>query len=69
VSHLASLRANKLITRFDSKESSLHGLVNNAGIMGVPFALTQDGYETQFQVAFLPRLQYQSAANTKRQTT
>lgn len=34
-----------------SRESSLHGLVNNAGIMGVPFAKTQDGYEVQLQVS------------------
>jgi len=53
VSHQPGHRseAGKLVlTHLDSKESSLHGLVNNAGIMGVPFALTQDGYETQFQV-------------------
>lgn len=37
-----------------TKESSLHGLVNNAGIMGVPFALTEDGYEIQLQVSPLP---------------
>ena len=32
-------------------EPALHGLVNNAGIMGVPFSLTADGYEIQFQVS------------------
>lgn len=32
------------------KERALHGLVNNAGIMGVPFGKTEDGYEVQFQV-------------------
>lgn len=32
------------------KETVLHGLVNNAGIMGVPFSRTTDGYEIQFQV-------------------
>ncbi len=31
-------------------ETALHGLINNAGIMGVPFAMTEDGYEVQFQV-------------------
>jgi hypothetical protein len=33
-----------------SKETGLHGLINNAGIMGVPFSRTKDGYEIQFQV-------------------
>ncbi|KAI5460853.1 hypothetical protein BGZ63DRAFT_252267 [Mariannaea sp. PMI_226] len=36
-----------------NQESALHGLVNNAGIMGVPFALTGDGYEVQFQTNYL----------------
>ncbi|KAK7418923.1 hypothetical protein QQX98_003626 [Neonectria punicea] len=31
-----------------SYETSLHGLVNNAGIMGVPFSLTEEGYETNY---------------------
>jgi NAD(P)-dependent dehydrogenase (short-subunit alcohol dehydrogenase family) len=31
-------------------ESALHGLVNNAGIMGVPYSVTADGYEIQWQV-------------------
>lgn len=31
-------------------ESALDGLVNNAGIMGVPFAMTEDGFEVQLQV-------------------
>ncbi|KAM5354565.1 hypothetical protein ACJ41O_001212 [Fusarium nematophilum] len=34
-------------------ETSLHGLINNAGIMGVPFALTEDGYEIQLQTNYL----------------
>lgn len=33
-----------------SREARLDGLVNNAGIMGVPFTKTEDGYEVQFQV-------------------
>lgn len=36
--------------KLSNDETSLHGLVNNAGIMGVPFSLTEDGYEIQFQV-------------------
>lgn len=35
-----------------SQEPVLHGLVNNAGIMGVPFSMTDDGYEVQFQVRY-----------------
>ncbi len=31
----------------------LHGLINNAGIMGVPFEMTKDGYEVQWQVRTL----------------
>src|SRR4051812_3231584 len=34
---------------FLSKEKALHGLVNNAGVMAVPFELTQDGYDIQWQ--------------------
>jgi len=34
-------------------EPSLHGLINNAGIMGVPFERTVDGYESQFQTNYL----------------
>jgi len=31
-------------------ETSLNGLINNAGIMATPFALSMDGYSDQFQV-------------------
>jgi len=34
------------------KESELHILINNAGIMGVPYEETTDGYEIQYQVNF-----------------
>jgi hypothetical protein len=34
----------------NSKESELHGLVNNGGIMAVPHALSKDGFECQFAV-------------------
>ncbi|KAL4971156.1 NAD(P)-binding protein [Aspergillus desertorum] len=33
---------------FLSRETALHGLVNNAGIMATPFELTKDGYEAQW---------------------
>ncbi|CAM1501259.1 Fc.00g104210.m01.CDS01 [Cosmosporella sp. VM-42] len=39
--------------RLRSQETTLHGLINNAGIMGVPFSLTTDGYEVQFQTNYL----------------
>jgi short-subunit dehydrogenase len=35
------------------EETTLHGLINNAGIMGVPYSVTADGYEIQFQVSCL----------------
>ncbi|KAE8454216.1 hypothetical protein EG329_005141 [Mollisiaceae sp. DMI_Dod_QoI] len=38
---------------FLSKESFLHALINNAGIMSTPFELTQDGYEAQWQTNYL----------------
>ncbi|KUJ22934.1 NAD(P)-binding protein [Mollisia scopiformis] len=41
--------ANELKT----KENRLHGLVNNAGIMAVPFETSKDGYESQWQTNYL----------------
>lgn len=38
---------------FKQKEQRLDILLNNAGIMGVPFELTTDGYELQWQVNYL----------------
>ncbi|TPX18829.1 uncharacterized protein E0L32_011508 [Thyridium curvatum] len=38
---------------FLSKESRLHGLVNNAGVMAVPRRLTADGYEVQWQTNYV----------------
>lgn len=38
---------------FLSKESALHGLVNNAGIMATAFATTKDGHEEQWQTNYL----------------
>ena len=38
---------------FLSKETILHGLVNNAGIMATPFEMTKDGYEAQWQTNYL----------------
>ncbi|KAL7272174.1 hypothetical protein RUND412_005033 [Rhizina undulata] len=33
---------------FTSKETNLHVLLNNAGVMGLPHSLTKEGYEIQF---------------------
>lgn len=38
---------------FLSKETHLHGLVNNAGIMATPFEMTKDGFEAQWQTNHL----------------
>ncbi|SCV60871.1 related to reductases [Fusarium fujikuroi] len=37
----------------DEKESRLHGLVNNAGIMATPYEESVDNYEAQFQTNYL----------------
>jgi len=36
-----------------NKSSTLHGLVNSAGIMATPFFMTKDGYESQFETNYL----------------
>ncbi|KAF5599521.1 NAD(P)-binding protein [Fusarium pseudoanthophilum] len=38
---------------FAQKESRLHGLVNNAGIMATPYEESVDQYEAQFQTNYL----------------
>ncbi|KAF4338653.1 hypothetical protein FBEOM_7470 [Fusarium beomiforme] len=38
---------------FLSLETSLHGLVNNAGIMATPFEITKDGHEAQWETNYL----------------
>ena len=38
---------------FLTLETTLHGLVNNAGIMATPFELTKDGHEAQWQTNYL----------------
>ncbi|KAL8758836.1 MAG: hypothetical protein Q9199_001186 [Rusavskia elegans] len=42
--------------RFKDKESDLDILINNAGIMAAPYALTEDGYEAQWQTNYLSPL-------------
>ncbi|KAM0469993.1 hypothetical protein ACHAPX_010177 [Trichoderma viride] len=36
-----------------SKETTLHGLINNAGIMATPFGMSGDGHEEQWQTNYL----------------
>jgi len=43
---IASVR--EAAERFKRQEKELHMLINNAGIMATPFALTRDGYEMQW---------------------
>ena len=38
---------------FLSKETALHGLINNAGIMATPFEMTKDLHEAQWQTNYL----------------
>lgn len=38
---------------FSSQQPKLHGLINNAGIMAVPFEKSKDGYESQWQTNYL----------------
>jgi len=46
---LASLASVKdAVEHFKSQERELHILVNNAGLFGLPFELTKDGYEVQW---------------------
>jgi NAD(P)-dependent dehydrogenase (short-subunit alcohol dehydrogenase family) len=39
--------------RFLSLETTLHGLVNNAGIMATPYEVAKDGHEAQWQTNYL----------------
>ncbi|OIW23229.1 NAD(P)-binding protein [Coniochaeta ligniaria NRRL 30616] len=40
-------------THLLAQETTLHGLVNNAGIMATPFQTTKDGHEAQWQTNYL----------------
>ncbi|RLV92707.1 putative oxidoreductase ENV9 [Spathaspora sp. JA1] len=46
----------KAVESFGAKEKKLNVLINNAGIMGVPFEETKDGYEIQYQVNYVSHL-------------
>lgn len=51
LSSLSSVR--RFADEFISKGYPLHLLINNAGIMNTPYAMTEDGIEAQFQVNHL----------------
>lgn len=51
--HLSLSTVVAAATLFLSKEQSLHGLINNAGIMATPFELSTDGHEAQWQTNYL----------------
>lgn len=44
---------NKAADEFLELEPKLDILINNAGLMGVPFEVTKDGHENQYQVNFV----------------
>lgn len=46
--HLSLASVASAADTFLSKESALHGLINNAGIMATPFAMSKDGFEAQW---------------------
>ena len=47
---LLRLAIELLLTLIYSEEDKLHGIVHNAGIMGVANEISKDGYELQWQV-------------------
>lgn len=44
---------DQAIASFSQKEPKLHILINNAGIMAVPYEKTKDDFEIQYQVNFV----------------
>jgi len=51
--HLSLESVASAAESFLSKETALHGLINNAGIMASPFEITGDGFEAQWQTNYL----------------
>ncbi|XP_071553952.1 WW domain-containing oxidoreductase [Temnothorax nylanderi] len=51
LSSLSTIR--EAVEEFKLKFKSLHILILNAGVFGIPYQLTEDGYETTFQVNHL----------------
>ncbi|CDK24757.1 unnamed protein product [Kuraishia capsulata CBS 1993] len=51
---LLSLKSvDRAAKEFKAREKCLHLLINNAGIMAVPFEMTDDGFEIQMQTNFV----------------
>lgn len=46
----------KAVEQFGKRENKLDILINNAGLMAVPYQMTKDGYEIQYQVNFVGHL-------------
>ena len=53
IDHLSLASVVSAAKTFLSQETQLHGLLNNAGIMAVPWALSPDGHETEWQTNYL----------------
>lgn len=53
IDHLSLASVVKAAEFFKAQESTLHCLINNAGIMGVTYATTSDGFESQWQTNYL----------------
>jgi len=53
IDHMSLSSVRTAALSFLTKETSLLGLVNNAGIMAVPREISQDGYESQWQTNYL----------------
>ncbi|KAF2230643.1 NAD(P)-binding protein [Viridothelium virens] len=53
IDHLSLSSVVSAAKHFLSLETSLHGLINNAGIMATPRSITADGHEAQFQTNYL----------------
>lgn len=51
--HMSLTTVVSAAKEFLSKETALHGLVNNAGIMAVPHEMTGDGFDIQWQTNYI----------------
>lgn len=54
--HLDNMDLSSVVAaakEFSRKETKLHGLVNNAGIMALPFEESRDGWESQWQTNYI----------------
>lgn len=53
IDHMSLSSVVSATNELKQKEGKLHGLINNAGIMAVPFEKSKDGWESQWQTNFL----------------